>query len=83
MAKKKKKFNKGLTIFLAVRRWEVLTIIIYLVGTGVLDGPNTNDLNQLNDITISPTNPNLLRSNKNTRRKSASKNKPRARKMSF
>jgi len=47
-------------IYLAVRRWETLTIIIYFVGTGVLDGPNTNDFNQSIDITISPTNCNLF-----------------------
>jgi len=43
-------------IYLAVRRWETLTIIIYFVGTGVLDGPNINDLNQSIDITLSTTN---------------------------
>ena len=51
--------EKFVHIFLAVRRWKALTIIIYLVGTGVLDGPNTNDFNQSNDITISPINRNF------------------------
>jgi len=48
-------------IYLAVRRWETLTIIIYFVGTGVLDGPNTNDFNQSIDITFSPINRNLFK----------------------